>query len=557
MSTFIVVGESFRDFGDLRVIFYSTGSLVKAVIYIFAWSYIVYNLIYWFTANVLKLGDLKSSLDSNNTKESEIFKTTVIMLLFWIPYLIVFYPGTGNPDTLNQLTEFFNHGYLVINDYPIGHYLLGANTYTITNQHNFFVTLFYGSCVKFALFLFKDANIGIFFASFIQMIGLASVFSFSIEIMKKYFSKTIWRTMFFIFALFPLFPIFSLFLVKNTLYTIAMLWFTLLIFELTLDRKKMKSIKWNFAIVISVVVQLVTEKYAIYVLMVFFIYMVVQYRANWKRIVCLVFIPIISFKILMTAVLFPLLNVADGDPIEAYSIPIQQTALYVKQYPKDITKKEYDILNKVFVLKNLSKIYNSQLSDPVKSSGGKANGFIEGYRYKTVTKKDFSQYKKVWFEMFFKHPQVYMTAFLNMNYGYLDIGQLQTRTYVDIPANSLPLVLTQSRVYSSQQGNKKIGTNVKFYSIRKFMQDAYNVLSKVPPFSFLLNGNVFLWMTLILVNAVLFYKKYRYVVVFLPLITQIPIIMLSPVNNDQRYLTPFILSSLVILIMFMIIKKKE
>lgn len=553
---FIVFGISFRKFGDLSVIFYSSASMLKVFCFILGWTYVVYHLILLVIVHLFGI-TITELTDAKEFGNLSVGKFALFILILWIPYMIVLFPATGNADTWNQLTEFFNHGYLIINDYPIAHYLVKNGNFTITNQHNFFVTLFYGTCVKIGLNLFKNAEIGLFFASFLQMWGLSSVFAYSLRLLGKYFSKKIVCIFFGIFAFFPIFPIFAIFLAKNTIYTIALIWFILLLFELVLDKSKLRSLKWEGSFVASILLQMGSEKFAQYIIVVIFVYTLIQFKDNWKKITLLILLPMVLFKIATSYVLFPLLNVTDGDSIEAYSIPIQQTALYVKKYPNDISKKEYQILNKVFVVKNLAQIYNPQISDPVKSSGGKSKNFIEGYRYQTVTKKEFNAYKSVWLKMFFKHPIIYVTAFFNMNYGYLDLGQVQAKTYSYATADSLPLVLTKSSVFASQKGNKNIETNLKFTDVRLKIAKIYNAFSKIPPTSFILNGNVYLWMTVILFLAVVFYGAYRFIIIFIPLLMQIPIIMLSPVNNDQRYLLPFILSFIVMVILYLILKKKR
>lgn len=558
-STFLILGQSFRFSNNTLAIFASTWGAAKASFVCVSFLIAIYLLIIFLIGNVGRIIDKIDLMPKVDTKFNFV-KCTLMMIMFWVPYIIILFPATGNPDTWNQLTEFFGHGNLVINDYPISHYLIQGTTFSITNQHDFIVTIFYGTCVKIGLFIFKSANVGLFLASLTQLVCLAIVNTMILELLSKELkSKAVSKYSFIFMAFFPFFPIFGMYLVKNVFYSIFLEWFVVLLFKLYLDKTVFNNKRWQLSVFIAIILQLVTQKYAIYVILVMIIMIFFSYKTERKKIILCFVLPVLLFKVLISGMLFSTLNVSNGDPVESYSIPFQQTALYVKNFQGSLTEKEYKVLNKVFVVKNLSKLYTPTISDPVKSSGAKGPGsnFLMGYRYKTVKKSYLQNYWKTWAQMFVKHPVTYAEAYLNIAFGYFDMGNNIRTTSVNLPSDNLPLVLTQSSVYSNSKGNKSAGTNATFYKIRAFIAICYNSFVNIVPFSLLLNGTTYVWLALLVSLFYIIKRMYNMIIPMMPLIMQVPIIMMSPVNGSQRYMMPFILMSGLVVIMMVIACTKK
>ena len=84
----------------------------------------------------------------------------------------------------------------------------------------------------------------------------------------------------------------------------------------------------------------------------------------------------------------PQLGVEKGSVKEVLSIPFQQTARYIKEYPEEVTLKEKKAINDILSYDGIKENYNPEISDFVK------NTFREGSEDKL------DEYFKVWFEMF-------------------------------------------------------------------------------------------------------------------------------------------------------------
>lgn len=483
----------------------------------------------------------------------------ILIFICWLPYLILFYPGIANPDSLNQLGEFFGHGSWVRDDYPIGWYLLGKHPFSISNQHDFLVTLLYGSNVKLGIHLLDNAAAGFFINSLLQTILMISIYVYALATFKRLgLSNKQVNIIGIFFAIFPLNPIISMFVTKNILYTFFLVWSILLLANAINNNAYLQKKSWWVAFVISLLGQMASQKYAIYIiLLVALYYLIFWFKEKNYLHISVVMISIVLCFFIGQKALFSSLDVPNGDPIEGEAVLIQSTALYQKSYPEDLTSHQKKVINRVFVRKNLAKLYDPLDSDPIKSSGAKKFGlqkngrfdprivptFKEGYRYRTVTKKDIKSYKKVWIQLMVKHPQILLEAFMNQGFKYLDILSLQGSTMTEWSPDTLNLYLPKYRLPIN--GGKDwiiMDYGKRSLKARKVIADTYNLLHQIPPLSILLNGNLLICIVIICALILLGLKLYKQVGVLLLLLLQVPIFMLSPVNGNQRYMYPFILS---------------
>lgn len=470
---------------------------------------------------------------------------TLTLLILWLPYYLILFPGTGSYDTVNQILETFGQGW-VRDIYPIGHYLLATHPLSISNQHNFFMTLILGCFAKLGVIVFHNINFGIAIASFLQMLFAIISICYALDVLNKLGCQyKMTKLLFYFYALFPIFPIYSIYLSKNTFYTSSMVLFIALLMQFCSNSNIIKSKQWQSFLLIDVVCQLISEKYAIYVLLFVLIYLVIFYRSHIKEWIKLFFIPIAIFQLCIVNLMFPLLKVPNGDPIEGLSVPIQQTALCVKQHGNELNEHQRKIINKVFVLNNLSSLYNPNRSDPIKSSGAKTSSFKLGYRYKTVTSKDIKAYKILWLQMMLKYPKTYLEALINLNYQYLDVNTKQVNTMPSSDHDSFPLYFVNSKIPTKNKSVNYIQQNQLLLPVRKLLALIFNICNKIPPISLLLSGTAYIWLIIyIFIVSVRFTKK-RYILPFLPILLQIPIIMLSPIDNSQRYMYPIIFSAII------------
>ena len=89
------------------------------------------------------------------------------------------------------------------------------------------------------------------------------------------------------------------------------------------------------------------------------------------------------------------------------SVPVQQTARYVRDAGESVTELERKHIDAVWDYDLLAEKYNPDISDPVKQT------------YKqTATISDLKRYAFTWFDMFLKRPDIYLLTTMNNYYLY-------------------------------------------------------------------------------------------------------------------------------------------
>jgi hypothetical protein len=97
-------------------------------------------------------------------------------------------------------------------------------------------------------------------------------------------------------------------------------------------------------------------------------------------------------------------NVEDGSIREAFCLPFQQTARYVRDYYDELTPHELEVLKETFDWRYFRTSYDPLCADDIKSL------YTEGDTQHIIN------YLQVWFTDFFKHPLCYVQATWNQNY---------------------------------------------------------------------------------------------------------------------------------------------
>ena len=525
---------------------HSSIGLIVLLVKTIALTVVIYLTINSLVIKIQGLNFAKLMTEREDQTKVSYLRWFLIILICWLPYIFILYPGTTNADTNNQFMEFFGHGNQVRDIYPIGWYLVGKHPFTISNQHNFLVTLFYGSNLKIGVQLFHNAGIGIFLSSFAQIIFLVGLYTYSLGLFKRLgMSDKLIKIFGWFYALFPMSPIITQFLTKNVLYSEFLLWMILLLAGFIKDFHLSK--KWLLAFSLSVLGQLATEKYGLYI--VAFMLVVGLICAKWQKQVLKVVLCAFCMTVLFVGgqkIVFSSLHVPDGDPIEGQALMLQSTALYQKEYGNTLSAKDNKIINRVFVQKNLVQLYLPYRDDFVKSSGAKVKGFKTGYRYKTVTKADIQAYKHLWPKLMMKHPMVLFEATMSQGYGYLDVLSLQSPTTAQTASDSLNL---SAPLVDIPNGKETIHIDYlnRQLPLKKLLAGLFDTFSKLVPFSILLNGNAVLCLTILAFLLLIAEGLYKESLLILPALLQVPIIMMSPVNNNQRYMYTFFLMLAVVL----------
>jgi hypothetical protein len=207
------------------------------------------------------------------------------------------------------------------------------------------------------------------------------------------------------------------------------------------------------------------------------------------------------------------------------SVPLQQIARTVKYHSNSISEEDRNTINEILSFEQLSKKYNPNLSDPVKSS----------FNTK-VFNEDKEKYIKLWFKLFMEHKKTYSAAFLYNTYGYI------------YPFRS-SYTITDAVIDNASPPNAPKGYSENIYNRGgKLVVVKYrDLITSMAPLLY----NIGFYTCIILLGAyvAIIRRRRELTGVFIILLCLFLTTILGPVNGEFRYLylfvvaTPFIIGA--------------
>ena len=444
------------------------------------------------------------ALESNNTKEEKAilhpFRTAVvIMLLCWLPWLLMNYPGSFCSDSLNQLSQFFH-----INPW--------------SSHHPPFSSAIIGLCVKLGILLF-DANLGIFLYLLFQSIVGAVIISAGLSLLYKHgLSRRLWIVFVLFFAINPFWGCFMQWLDKDLLYAEMFALCLVLLIPVIKDRRC--STGRAICIASAALTAVLLRKTGQYELLPLFFVLVLWLRKSSRLRLLAATLAVIVLSSCVNNVLYPALGIKEASVAEALSIPFQQTARYVNEYPDEVTEEERAAIAAVLDYDKLDQ-YKADISDPIKATYHGSG-------------KDMANYLKVWLQMLFKHPICYFEAGFMISYGYLAPGEAYIDAYISSVYNNKTLsAIGVYRVFGD------FPTRV-FDSVRE-------MFFRLPLTTVLCMCGVYTWIFMACFVQLLRKKRYSAMLLLIPGIFNVLICIASPLYYSTRYELPVIITTPLIL----------
>lgn len=505
LSAMDSIGRSFASYGSFYLISANTFQRFAAL-----WRFVGAGLIFY-----VFLAALYAYFDGEKQRENiakisrpiaffekHVFLSSfLLILLFWSPYLIFYYPGTLEFDVVWQL-DMFNH----IN-------------FDFSDHHPVFSTVFYGLCMKLGC-LFGSSKFGAFLCVFTESAGLALAMANSIRFLKKRgLSFKVRMCILAFFALNPLLGFYSQFAIKDVQYAAVLLFFATELCEACLDPKKYFSSPRLLLLCLAGLLTCLFRHNGIYVVVLslagaFFI----KCGAKTKfKIVCLA-IGFFAVMKVYTDMLIPSLGIYPAYKRESYSVMFQQTARYFRDHGDEVTQDEYDAIDPLLRCEDITERYDPMLADPVK--GICCVNESEPY----------AKYMKAWAVMFLKHPETYFSSFFAGSYVYW---------YPDGEGTSFALYDTESVSHPHiNTGAFDISRSGTFDSCRKVLENFSEKLQSLPVLGLLFSQGAYTWVAIIFFAYAISKKCGAAIAGMLPLMLTVLICCASPVNGMMRYYIP-------------------
>ncbi len=404
---FMVMGFSFLKENDWSLVFGSTVQFLKACI-VFLGYYVLFFCcicsLYRCLDRVSPGGKRKECARSLprgvrwylDCLHRYPFRTCFLtMLILYIPSLILSYPGILSTDSKNQLLNAYG--------------ALKTHTNRLNNHHPIAHTLLLYGCVNIGTQLFSSANVGLFLYTILQMSLVLAAISWVMKLLVECRIPNRYLLLFLgFFAVAPRIQNYMFLAVKDVCFAAFLMIFLVQLYRLLTGKlpEGKRGLLHRVLFVVSVLGVFFFRQDGVYVLLLTFLLTMICCRKNrrlWGGLLGGTF----CFFLLYQCVLIPALNIKASNPREAFSIPFQQTARYVRDAADDVTPEQQEAISAILNYDELAELYNPNLSDPVKATYNDE-----------ATAEELIAYFRAWFQMLCKHPGIYVQATMNNLYGY-------------------------------------------------------------------------------------------------------------------------------------------
>ncbi len=436
--------------------------------------------------------------------------------LCWLPYLIVFFPGSMPTDTARQLAQWF-----------------GTGGVPLSNHFPYLTTVLYGAVYSLGNAVEGTGTGGMLALTVLQYaLGLVAFGLVLLALRKVAAPKWLLVASTVFVALLPIIPTYVVSISKDYLHALCVAVFCAQLLLLVLSRKGGKNpgrlAQW-WAIALVALLVCLTRNNGVVVAGVGLLAAAIALR-SLKGGACLVAV-MAAFLCWNSAVL-PACNVQPTEPREALSIPAQVVARsYAMGYEPAASDAAVLAECTSGNLQDLATLYNPRISDPAK-------GVV------VAEKSQVAQYVGAALDVAAAHPGSALAAALGTTYGFWYPGCLGTYWAEDIPYYSDdPWSLIDSGWFA---GAGWAGEWNAAHSLQCKVLHGVHLL--IPGVSHLYRPGTYCWLALFVLAFALQFKVNRKAaaVVLLPLLGLFATLVAGPCAS-LRYTLPFIFSLPVVL----------
>ncbi len=496
---FLLVGKVYAPMNSTELLWGSKKRLLQSFLCLIGYTLFFYRVYVIVNNAFYALSKKEDSLrwfDAIIKGKTGILKTSGIILVIWLPILLICYPGALNADASYQIWQ-------------------GVGRYAYDNIHPLTDTLLLKVCLEIGKML-GSYNRGLYLHVLIQTVSLIFVMSYSLHVLyKKEVNRIYIFAVMLIYIFAPMYSNFATTTIKDTLFATWILLYVTVLFDFLYGNDKKMTLKSAIEVVSSAsLVMLFRNNGVIFVIGSAIPLAICLWKNEakiWRKILGIVIYVILPFAVFVTVTLALTygLSATRINGKESLSIPFQQTARYVREYYDEVTPKEWEVMEGVFIQpESLGALYDPNISDPIKRQYSDEASNADVIRYLTV-----------WAKMFFKHPGVYFEAFFNHIYGWFDVGAV----------NDIRYTAENNLFYPPRWGD---------YEDK--VSDWYSAMFRNPILGLLDVVGVYVWWMFLLVYHLAKNKKgFKWTIFMIPLLLSLLVCMASPCfYQHPRYAFP-------------------
>ncbi len=303
-----------------------------------------------------------------------------LLLVFYVPNLLLFYPGIPNGDNIGQLAQGF-----------------GIEVYN--NHHPVLHTLLLSLCMRLGQVTLGD-NAGLFYYVLLQNVFLVAVVSYAVWYLIRHGVRMRYAWLLLLYyCIHPILQNYALCIVKDTWYA-GMTALLLIRLHCWLEKTSgRRNVRCGIGCLVCLLIMTLLRNDGIYMAVLLCAGGAVLAGREYRKDLLKILVVLIVFSLAWNKMVLPLADVEKGSSREMLSMPFQQTARYVRDYSSEVTEEERESIDAVLVYEELAARYEPTNADPVKIT----------YREEATTEEVLS-YLYTWLQMLRKHPMVYLEA---------------------------------------------------------------------------------------------------------------------------------------------------
>ena len=475
-----------------------------------------YLCIYFFFT---KTADMYKDGEEKEQSLKFIIACAGIILLCWVPYIVIRWPGYCISDTIDQISQVlfpdnvFTSQYLDLIDEDV----------KLNQHHPVFTTFIYAFFYRFGANL-GHPTLGMGLLTCLQCAGIALGMGYTLDYIRARRAPRKYIIAILIFyAVFPVNPICSTLIAKDGLFTIAFIFAQLSLVKLCEKENISESIGDAVRLGAWMLICMLIRHNAIYVGILLGVSLLVIYRKKAVKPAATV-ITAACLVLMLNNLILPALSITKTDDCSALSLPFITTARVCIEHFDEITEEEKEAIVKI--LGEDGYEYNPVLAD----------GITAGYNYK-ATAEDKINYLKTSVKMGFKYPGTYIKALLWFwSPMYAAHNELQS-DFEYVPASVMG-----GDVYILPTGEMSaIGVENSKYMIKhaeKFQYVQGAVFGMTWPFNIFYGCDLYFWSIIILLTYLRLKRRLKDSIgIFTMCIFTIISIMAGPVSYI-RYMYP-------------------
>lgn len=446
--------------------------------------------------NIIEKLKQKKEYKFFTSNKKSILIVAIILFIAYLPYLLYYYPGNVLIDSTVQIMQ-------------------GMGDWEFTTHHPPIHTAIITICVNLGHFLSGSYNFGAFVYTLLQTLTTCFIFSFTIYYMaRKKVSMPVRIISLLFYALCPTISFLTITMYKDIPFAMMMLVLTICMTEIATNTENFMKNKVRIILtVITVFLVSIFRNNGLYA-MILTLPIVVLMLKNYRIKIGSIFLAGIAICLIITGPVYNLCGIGKGSSKEAFSVILQQFARITKYKSDELTQEEKDAIHKYLPVDNIAELYNPVFSDPVKHQFSD-----EAFKEDKIT------LIKTYLQLAMKYPMHTVASLICNSFGYYYPNTLGWGVYTGV-------------------NDECFTNNGVDYGIREQPLIQLPVLDKVnefvntrniPIISMFLSIGFLFWIMLFGIIYCIYTKKYKLILIYVPILCMWVTILASPVFGEPRY----------------------